>query len=70
VFRSDAADFARTLRLWHLALRAREAEAAALVGAETVRRFRRYLVSSEVQFRTRILTNTRMVLRRRPRRRW
>jgi cyclopropane-fatty-acyl-phospholipid synthase len=70
VLRSDAADFARTLRLWHLALRAREAEAAVLVGADTVRRFRRYLVSSEVQFRARTLTNTRMVLRRRPRWRW
>jgi cyclopropane-fatty-acyl-phospholipid synthase len=70
VFRADAADFARTLRLWHLALRAAEVEAAALVGAETVRRFRRYLVSSEVQFRAGTLTNTRLVLRRRPGWRW
>jgi cyclopropane-fatty-acyl-phospholipid synthase len=45
-------DFARTTRLWHLALRAHHERAVALVGAETVRRFRRYLVSSEMQFRT------------------
>jgi cyclopropane-fatty-acyl-phospholipid synthase len=66
VLRSDAADFAKTCRLWHLALRAHEAQAAALVGDETVRRFRRYLVSSEVQFRMRTITNCRVVLRRRP----
>jgi len=65
--RSDAADFARTVRLWHLALRAREAEAGALVGASTARRFRRYLVSSEMQFRTGTITNYRVVLHRRPR---
>jgi cyclopropane-fatty-acyl-phospholipid synthase len=70
VLRSDAADFARTCRLWHLALRAHETDAAALVGAETVRRFRRYLVSSEIQFRTRTVSNTRLVLHRRPALRW
>jgi cyclopropane-fatty-acyl-phospholipid synthase len=68
--RSGAADFARTFRLWHLALRAHELEAARLVGADTVRRFRRYLVSSEVQFRTRTITNYRFVLHRRPALRW
>jgi len=70
LLRSDAADFARTCRLWHLALRAHEARAIALVGAETVQRFRRYLVSSEIQFRTRGLTNYRVVLQRRPSLRW
>jgi len=70
VLRSDAADFARTTRLWHLALRAHEAEAVELVGAETVRRFRRYLVSSEMQFRTQTITNCRLVLHRRPVLRW
>jgi cyclopropane-fatty-acyl-phospholipid synthase len=70
LLRSDAADFARTCRLWHLALRAHEADAIALVGAETVQRFRRYLVSSEIQFRTRGLTNYRVVLQRRPSLRW
>jgi cyclopropane-fatty-acyl-phospholipid synthase len=70
VLRSDAADFARTARLWHLALRAHETEAVALVGADAVRRFRRYLVSSEVQFRTQTITNCRLVLHRRPVLRW
>ena len=70
LLRSDAADFARTCRLWHLALRVHEAQAIALVGAETVQRFRRYLVSSEIQFRTRGLTNYRVVLQRRPALRW
>jgi cyclopropane-fatty-acyl-phospholipid synthase len=70
VLRSDAADFARTCRLWHLALRANAERAAGLVGPDTVRRFQRYLASSELQFRSRLLTNTRLVLHRRPRRRW
>lgn len=70
VLRSDAADFARTCRLWHLALRAHEAQAASLVGVDTVRHFRRYLISSEIQFRTGALTNYRVVLRRRPSVRW
>jgi cyclopropane-fatty-acyl-phospholipid synthase len=70
VLRSDAADFARTCRLWHVALRAHETEAAMQVGAELVRRFRRYLASSEMQFRTRTITNYRFVLHRRPTVRW
>jgi cyclopropane-fatty-acyl-phospholipid synthase len=65
--RADARDFARTFRGWQLRLRAREGEASTLVGAETVRRFARYLAASEVQFRSGALTNHRMVLRRRPR---
>ena len=68
--RSDAADFARTCRLWLLALRANEAEAVRLAGADTVRRFQRYLISSEVQFRTNTITNYRVVLHRRPVLRW
>jgi cyclopropane-fatty-acyl-phospholipid synthase len=70
VLRADAADFARTVRLWHLALRAHEAEAVEMVGAETARRFRQYLVSSEMQFRTHTITNCRLVLHRRPVLRW
>jgi cyclopropane-fatty-acyl-phospholipid synthase len=66
LLRSDAADFARTMRLWLLAFRAHETRAVELVGAETVRRFRRYLVSSELQFRTNTITNCRLVLHRRP----
>jgi cyclopropane-fatty-acyl-phospholipid synthase len=65
VLRSDGADFARTFRAWTLGLRAHQAEAATVVGEDTVARFRRYLASSETQFRLRILTNYRLVLRRR-----
>jgi cyclopropane-fatty-acyl-phospholipid synthase len=70
VLRSDAADFGRTFRAWTLRLRAHEAEAVALVGSETFRRFRRYLASSEAQFRLRLLTNYRLILHRRPSLRW
>jgi cyclopropane-fatty-acyl-phospholipid synthase len=66
VLRSDAADFARTFRAWTLGLRTHDAEAVALVGPDTVRRFRRYLAASEAQFRLHILTNYRLVLHRRP----
>lgn len=66
LLQSDPADFARTCRHWLLALRAHEPEAAALIGADTARRFRRYLVSSELQFRTHTITNFRAVLHRRP----
>ena len=66
MLRSDASDFARTCRLWQLRLRANETAASAIVGAGTMRRFARYLAASEVQFRTRIITNYRLVLRRRP----
>jgi cyclopropane-fatty-acyl-phospholipid synthase len=65
LLRSDAADFARTFRAWLVALRRAESAAAAAAGAETVRRFRRYLAASEVQFRDGTLTNLRLVLRRR-----
>ncbi len=67
VLRSDAADFARTCRAWMLGLRAARARAEELVGADTVRRFHRYLVASEVQFRTGVITNYRLVLHRRER---
>jgi cyclopropane-fatty-acyl-phospholipid synthase len=65
VLRSDADDFARTFRAWHLALRSRQAEAAALVGEDTVRQFGRYLAACELQFRTKAITNYRLVLGRR-----
>ena len=64
--RSDPADFARTCRVWLTALREHEREAVAIVGEQVVRQFRRYLASSEIQFRTRIITNYRLVLHRRP----
>jgi cyclopropane-fatty-acyl-phospholipid synthase len=65
ILRSDAADFARTFRAWQVALRDHEDAATAAAGADTVRRFRRYLAASEVQFRDGTLTNLRFVLRRR-----
>ena len=67
VLRSDAGDFARTCRLWLRGpARARGASRRAGRRRRTVRRFRRYLVASEVQFRTGIITNYRVVLHRRP----
>jgi cyclopropane fatty-acyl-phospholipid synthase-like methyltransferase len=66
VLRSDPGDFARTCRVWLTALREHEHEAVAIAGEQVVRQFRRYLASSEIQFRTRIITNYRLVLHRRP----
>jgi cyclopropane-fatty-acyl-phospholipid synthase len=66
VLRSDADDFARTCRAWLVGLRSHEQEAEALVGDEVTSRFRRYLAASELQFRTRAITNYRLVLHRRP----
>jgi cyclopropane-fatty-acyl-phospholipid synthase len=66
LLRSDPGDFARTCRAWLTALREHEREAAAIVGERAVSQFRRYLASSEIQFRTRIITNYRLVLHRRP----
>jgi cyclopropane fatty-acyl-phospholipid synthase-like methyltransferase len=67
---SAAADFARTTRLWLRNLHRRRSEAEALVGVEATRRFWRYLVASDVQFRLNAVTNYRVALRRRPARRW
>jgi len=66
VLRSDPADFARTCRAWLTALREHEQEAAAVAGEQVTRQFRRYLAASEIQFRTRTVTNYRLVLHRRP----
>ncbi|HEX6933574.1 MAG TPA: class I SAM-dependent methyltransferase [Streptosporangiaceae bacterium] len=66
VLRSDPADFARTCRAWLAALRDQQREAAAIVGEQITRQFSRYLAASEIQFRTRVVTNYRLVLRRRP----
>jgi len=66
VLRSDPADFARTCRAWLTALREHERQAAAVVGEQVVRQFRRYLAASEIQFRMRIVTNYRLILHRRP----
>jgi cyclopropane-fatty-acyl-phospholipid synthase len=66
ILRSDPGDFARTCRVWLTALREHEREAAAVVGDQAAGQFRRYLAASEIQFRTRIVTNYRLVLHRRP----
>jgi cyclopropane-fatty-acyl-phospholipid synthase len=66
VLRADGADFAKTFRAWLLRLREHETEAKGLVGDEDFRRFHRYLAASEMQFRTRAITNYRLVLHRRP----
>ena len=66
VLRSDPGDFARTFRAWLTALREHEREATAVAGEEVLRAFRRYLAASEIQFRTRAITNYRLVLHRRP----
>ena len=66
LLRSDPGDFARTCRAWLTALREHEREASAAAGEQAVRQFRRYLASSEIQFRTRTVTNYRLVLHRRP----
>jgi cyclopropane fatty-acyl-phospholipid synthase-like methyltransferase len=66
VLRSDPGDFARTCRAWLTALREHEREAAVAANEQAVRQFRRYLAASEIQFRTRIVTNYRLVLHRRP----
>lgn len=64
--RSDADDFARTFRSWTIRLRSHQEEADRLVGQAVASRFRRYLSACELQFRTRAITNYRLVLRRRP----
>jgi cyclopropane-fatty-acyl-phospholipid synthase len=66
VLRADPDDFARTFRAWLTALREHEDAAAAIVGDQVFRQFRRYLAASEIQFRTRTITNFRFVLHRRP----
>jgi cyclopropane-fatty-acyl-phospholipid synthase len=69
VLRSDATDFARTCRAWRLGLRVHDRQARSLVGDDVVHTYRRYLASSELQFRTGSITNYRFVLTRRPARR-
>jgi cyclopropane-fatty-acyl-phospholipid synthase len=66
MLRSDADDFARTFRAWQVRLRSHRDDAERLVGTETAVVFQRYLAACEVQFRTRSITNYRLVLRRRP----
>jgi cyclopropane-fatty-acyl-phospholipid synthase len=70
VLQAAGADFARTMQHWIRNLRDHEVEAVAAVGEEVTRRFWRYLVSSDVQFRLGAITNCRIVLHRRAAPRW
>lgn len=63
--RNDRVDYARTCEIWAANLRARRAEAIALVGAETTRRYERYLKMSSWGFWSSNLHLLRFRLRRR-----
>jgi cyclopropane-fatty-acyl-phospholipid synthase len=67
---SAADDFARTMKCWAADLRTHRTTAEDLVGPDTTRQFWQYLVASDVQFRLGVITNYRVVLRRRPAIRW
>lgn len=61
--RNDRLDYARTCELWWKALRARRAEAVALVGEEVVTRYERYLKLSSVGFHMGKICLLRLALR-------
>src|SRR5262249_39502505 len=65
LLRSDPGDFARTCRAWLTGLRDHEREAAAIARDRVARQFRRHSAASALQFRARVVTNSRLVLRRR-----
>jgi cyclopropane-fatty-acyl-phospholipid synthase len=65
-FRSDAEQYAQTLRLWQRGLEASMSQACQLVGRETYRRYLRYLRLSRAMFDRRVCTLYRLVLERRP----
>jgi cyclopropane-fatty-acyl-phospholipid synthase len=67
---SAADDFARTMKCWAGRFRNQRTAVEDLVGPVTARRFWQYLVASDVQFRLGVITNYRVVLRRRPTTRW
>lgn len=62
--RNDRADYARTCRLWFSGLRARRADAVALVGEEVVRRYERYLRTFSYSFELGAFQLLRIVFRR------
>jgi cyclopropane-fatty-acyl-phospholipid synthase len=64
--RSDAAHYEHTLRLWQNRLEASRDAAVALVGAETTRRWLRYLRVSRAMFDRRVATLYRIAFERRP----
>jgi cyclopropane-fatty-acyl-phospholipid synthase len=63
--RNDREHYDRTLRLWERGLTAHEQEATALVGADAVAHFHRYLKISAMGFRTRAICLLRMSFLRR-----
>jgi cyclopropane-fatty-acyl-phospholipid synthase len=63
--RNDREHYDRTLRLWERALAAHEAEATAIVGADAVAHFHRYLKISAMGFRTGAICLLRMSFQRR-----
>ncbi len=62
--RQDRAHYARTARAWLSRLKARSAEAEALVGAETVDRYKKYLGLLVVGFHTGTMNLARIAMRR------
>jgi len=67
---SAADDFARTMKRWAGNFRLHRTAAEDLVGPVTARQFWQYLIASEIQFRLGVITNYRVVLRRRRAIRW
>ena len=65
-FRSDAAHYDHTLRLWQQRLEAGKDRACEMVGWEQYRRYHRYLRLSRMMFDRRVCTLYRMVFERRP----
>ncbi len=64
--RNDREHYVRTLRAWHRALRARRAEATAIVGPETVLFYIRYLAVSAAMFEARNTILLRLKMTRSP----
>jgi cyclopropane-fatty-acyl-phospholipid synthase len=64
ILRQDRAHYARTARAWLSNLRARSAEATALVGAETVETYKKYLGLLVVGFHTGTMNLARIGMRR------
>jgi hypothetical protein len=58
------------MKCWAGNFRTHRAAAEDLVGPGPARQFWQYLIASDVQFRLGVITNYRVVLRRRPTTRW
>jgi cyclopropane fatty-acyl-phospholipid synthase-like methyltransferase len=64
-FRSDADQYAKTLRIWQQRLEANKEQAEEIVGHGTYRRYLRYLRISRAMFERRDCTLFRLVFERR-----